>query len=116
MDKTWKKDREKFSSIIEKFNSFRENFLLKHDIKELKLLSEWWKNLGDQQQCEILEIFQECTKIKKDLGKSESKKINEVLEISLDKFITAFKNSQQFPKLKEIIGRNKFINLPQIWG
>ncbi|ADX98084.1 hypothetical protein [Mycoplasma suis] len=105
--------------VLSNFEKVKRLFTLfkASDGNEFLSLGKWWNEQSEEKQCEMLEIFAECEDIKNALagGKvGKSVDIKKGLQISPEKLVELSKKEFKAPKLSDILGRKKFINLPEL--
>ncbi|CBZ40766.1 hypothetical protein MSUIS_06730 [Mycoplasma suis KI3806] len=95
-----------------------KNFFRKMNKPELEMMQNWWDKKTDREMCESLELLETCDNLKNLLKNGYSRKQKEIKDLVKLKLVKIAELNQDttriIPELKNVIGREKVINLPEI--
>ncbi|AGX88972.1 hypothetical protein [Mycoplasma parvum] len=113
ISKQFKRGEEKIKNYSEAIKEYKQA-LQSFSKEELRQLGLWWADLREDQQCDIVDVFVDCSKLRWSLGGNKLTWITDGLKIRPEKLVDLGRDSSEgFPKLSKIIGSRGLIDLPK---
>ncbi|ADX98245.1 hypothetical protein [Mycoplasma suis] len=105
------------AETIKKVELYKD-FFRKMNKPELEMMQNWWDKKSDREMCESLELLETCDNLKNLLKNGYSRRQKEMKDLVKLKLVKIAELNQDttriIPELKNVIGREKVINLPEI--